>query len=210
MSAALQTELFHKIKPLTRLRKMKELDGVEMSDSAVYSHLLEDKFSYLNTFFHAKPRLDILNPPAGFRNRFDFVICADVLEHVVPPISFAFRNLHNLLRAGGLLLLTVPYGRDEETVEYFPDLHEFEIIGSAADCQLVNVTRTGEKQVFRNLEFHGGQGTTLEMRRFCERDLLRLLEESGFRQIKIHDQSLPEWGIIYNSPFSLPITAIAA
>lgn len=73
MTAALQGELFRKIRPFAQLRNTKGLHGVGMSDSVVYSHILEEKFSYLNTFFHAKPRLSILNPPLGFRNRFDFV-----------------------------------------------------------------------------------------------------------------------------------------
>ena len=209
MMAALEEELLGTGKPLVRCRKRKDLDGVGLTDSGVYSHLLEEKFSYINTFFHARPYLDLMAPPAGFQSRFDFIICADVMEHIPPPIQVAFANLRTLLRPGGLLLFSVPYSRDDKTVEYFPDLHQFEILGDGAERYLVNVTRAGESQVFKNLEFHGGTGATLEMRLFCEADILRLLHESGFRQIKIHSQSLPKWGIIYDSLFSLPITALA-
>jgi 2-polyprenyl-3-methyl-5-hydroxy-6-metoxy-1,4-benzoquinol methylase len=60
-------------------------------------------------------------PPAGFQSRFDFVICAGVMEHIPPPIQVAFANLRSLLRPGGLLLFSVPYSCDDKTVEYFPD-----------------------------------------------------------------------------------------
>ena len=180
-----------------------------MSDEELYSTVLERKFSYTNTFFHMEPYLDITNPPSVFQNRFDFVISAEVMEHVPPPIDIAFRNLRSLLRSSGLLVFSVPFTDATETVEHFPDLHRFKIVGSGSDRYLVNVTRTGEKQLFRDLIFHGGKGATLEMRVFSQTGLLKLLEDSGFRDIRIHSTLLPKWGIVHPHPFSVPLTALA-
>ncbi len=43
---------------------------------------------------------------------FDAVLCSQVLEHVFTPEEFV-RELHRVLRPGGLLLLTVPFVWDE-------------------------------------------------------------------------------------------------
>jgi len=45
MMAALEEELLGTGKPLVRCRKRKDLDGAGLTDSGVYSHLLEEKFS---------------------------------------------------------------------------------------------------------------------------------------------------------------------
>ena len=51
---------------------------------------------------------------------------------------------------------------------------------------LRNRTREGVIQEFRNLVFHGGRGTTLEMRAFGEEDLLRHLRGAGFEDTKVY------------------------
>ena len=71
-----------------------------------------------------------------------------------------------MLRQGGLLLLTVPYGLQPETIEHFPELHEFTLVERDGGCELHNLTKSGVRQTFRNLVFHGGRGSTLEMRVF--------------------------------------------
>ncbi len=180
-----------------------------MSDEPVYSSLLQEKFDYTNTFYHAEPWLDITDPDPRFRSGFDFVISSDVMEHVSPPVEAAFKNLRALLRSSGLLVLTVPFSRKPETLEHFPDLYQYEITGSGKERRLVNITRGGEKQQFDALIFHGGKGATLEMRVFSEAALLKVLRASGFHDLRIHSRWLPEWGIVHPLPLSLPITAIA-
>lgn len=207
--AALQERLFNEVMPLTHLQSRKEITGLGMTDSRVYSKLLEQKFNYTNTFYHAEPYLDITDPHPSFRDRFDFVISSDVMEHVRPPIEVAFRNLRSLLRPSGLLVLTVPFVREGDTVEHFPNLYQFEILGDGEERHVVNITRNGKKEIFRNLVFHGGKGATLEMRLFSESGLLKLLRDSGFRDIEIHQRVLPQWGIVHFHLKSLPITAFA-
>lgn len=207
--AALQQRLFGEIKPLVELQSRKDLHGLGMSDEELYSKVLEDKFSYANTFYHDEPYLDIKDPPPDLRGRFDFVICAEVMEHVPPPIDGAFRNLFSLLRPRGLLIFSVPYTDECATLEHFPELHRFEILGTGKEPYLVNTTREGRKQTFHNLVFHGGKGTTLEMRVFSRASVLKMLEDSGFCDIHIHSELLPEWGIVHPHQYSLPITALS-
>ena len=208
--AALQERLFGEIRPLAQLQCQKEIQGLGMSDAKIYSKLLEHKFRYINTFYHQEPYLDITNPDAYFSNRFDFVISSDVMEHVCPPVEPGFRNLRSLLRKSGILVLSTPFVPKGKTTEHYPDLHQFEILGSGRERRLVNMTRDGRRQVFGDPIFHDGKGATLEMRIFSQPELLRLLEDAGFTDIRIHGKPYPEWGIIFSNPCSLPITAIAA
>lgn len=207
--AALQQRLFGEIKPLIQLRNRKDLQGLGMSDEELYSRILEEKFSYTNTFFHAEPYLDIEDPPPDLRGRFDFVICAEIMEHVPPPIAGAFENLCSLLRPSGLLIFSVPYTDECETLEHFPELDRFKILGTGKERYLVNTTRDGRTQTFHDLVFHGGKGATLEMRVFSRAGVLKMLEDSGFRDIHIHCELRPEWGIVHPHQYSLPITALS-
>ena len=206
--AALQQRLLGEIKPLSQMQNRKDLQGLGMSDEELYSKILEEKFTYTNTFFHQEPHLDIKDPRPDLRGRFNFVICAEVMEHVPPPMHIAFKNLNSLLRPGGLLIFSVPYTNEAETLEHFPELHRFEILGSREERYLVNTTQDGRQQTYHNLVFHGGKGTTLEMRVFSRTGVLNMLKDSGFREIQIHSESLPAWGIVHPHEFSLPITAL--
>jgi SAM-dependent methyltransferase len=207
--AALQLRLCGEVRPLRTLARDRRIVGLGMSDVHVYAQWLQRKFAYDNTFFHKAPRLDIQDPGREFLGRHDFVICSDVLEHVAPPVATAFRNLHGLLKPGGMLAFTVPYAREGETCEHFPELHAFRIEGEGPGRRLLNTTRDGRRQAFGDLRFHGGDGDTLEMRIFALPGLLRLLAAAGFRDLQVHDQPLPQWGIVPADGCSLPITAVA-
>jgi len=45
------------------------------------------------------------------------------------------------------------------------------------------------------------------MRTFCEKDVLDSLENSGFVDIRICNEDVPEFGIIHKESRSLPIIA---
>lgn len=187
----------------------RELAGIGMSDSDCYAARLAKRLRYTNTYYHKEPRLDVLAPPPAYLNRFRFIISSDVLEHVAPPIERAFANLHAMLVPGGILVLTVPFVVDGETVEHFPELHEYRIERDHERSILVNRTRDGRSQTFRNLVFHGGPGTTLEMRVFSESALLRHLRDAGFSDIRVHREPVLATGIDWKHPWSVPITARA-
>lgn len=187
----------------------RETSGFGMSDWDGYAVRLAEKFRYTNTYFHQEPRLDISTPQLAecLMQSSDFIISSEVFEHIVPPVRRAFENTFKMLKPGGILVLTVPYGPWEKTVEHFPDLYDFTIIADNGSYRLENVTRSGEVQEFRDLVFHGGPGTTLEMRVFGEEALLQHLAEAGFETITVHRTPDFPHGIWWPEPWSLPISA---
>jgi SAM-dependent methyltransferase len=203
----LSQELFGASLMLPAFPRLKSLRGVGTSDSAVYDKRLEEKFGYHNTWFHREPRLDIAHPPESEFGRYDFLISSEVFEHVAPPPEAAFQNVYKLLRPNGVFIFTVPYSLGESTVEHFPELHDYTIARLGGRHVLINQTREGKVEVYENLVFHGGPGSTLEMRVFCESDLRRMLTDAGFREVRIYSEDYPEFGVVRNGPCSLPIAA---
>ncbi len=72
---------------------------------------------------------------------------------------------------------------------------------------LKNRTREGVIQEFRNLVFHGGPGTTLEMRVFSENSIIQHLRNAAFTAIKVHREPDFAHGIWWPQTWSLPISA---
>ena len=57
--------------------------------------------------------------------------------------------------------------------------------------------------------FHGGPGTTLEMRLFSRDGLLRELGRSGFAGVRVADEPYLPFGIHWPEPWSVPVVARA-
>lgn len=205
--AALCQAMFATPIGLSELPELKEIRGIGMSDSLPLAERLARKFDYTNTFYHCAPRLDLTNPDPREFGRYDFILSSEVMEHVPPPIERAFENLLAMLKPNGLLLMTTPFLLDGKTHEHFPDLHEFSLAKLGDRIVLVNRTRAGATQVFEDLAFHGGPGSTLEMRIFTLESLRRVLLSAGFAAVEYCEQSWPEFGIEQSEPFSLPIVA---
>ena len=184
--------------PLRDWTRRTNIAGLGMSDWSGYAGLLEKKFSYKNTFYDRSPRLDIQNPTAAQLGMHDFVISTDVFEHILPPLQQGFDNLLALLKPGGSLIFSVPYTRTEHTIEHFPGLHEWEILEFRGEKILVNRDEAGGLQAYDNLVFHGGEGATLEMRVYCEADILSRLAQAGFEEVRVHDQ--PQLSLGYYWP----------
>ena len=180
-----------------------------MSDALQYAGFLEKKFNYANTYYHQKPMLDIMNPDFTAFSELDFIISSDVFEHVLPPVSTAFNNAFKLLNNKGFLLLTVPYEKKlPQTIERYPEIDEFDLFKDhEGEYFLRNTTQSGVQQLYDNLIFHGGPGSTLEMRRFCETHVLELLEQAGFSDVTIFNNDIEHFGIIWKDQNSLPIVA---
>ena len=132
-----------------------------------------------------------------------------MFEHVTPPVAVAFRNAHALLAAGGVFIFSVPFMFADDTVEHFPDLHDWQIEQRDGRFRVVNRTRDGRVQVFDDPVFHGGPGTTLEMRVFSRAALLRHFAEAGFGTSRIADERCATFGIAWPEPFSVPMVAYA-
>jgi len=170
-----------------------DICGIGLSDWEGYASRLAKKFSYTNTFYHQEPRLDITsieNPQPTY----DFIISTEVFEHVCPPVSRAFENARRLLKPGGVMVFTVPYVLGK-TVEHFPGTCNFSIQPRSSDWVLLSELADGTIREYRNLIFHGGPGTTVEMRLFGKDDLLEECRKAGFRSVRIHDETVSEFCI---------------
>ncbi len=204
----LSTELFGKNLLLRDFPVHPDMRGLGMTDWEGYANRLAEKFSYQNTYYHQEPRLDIsaVEIPAHLLAN-DFIISSEVFEHVVPPVSRAFENVSKMLKPGGLFVLTVPYTNKKETIEHFPELHNFTVVEDDKAFVLRNKTREGVIQEFRHLVFHGGPGTTLEMRVFSENSIIQHLRNAAFHAIKVHREPDFAHGVWWPQSWSLPISA---
>lgn len=68
-------------------------------------------------------------------NRFDFIVCTEVLEHTIQPFD-AVGSIHAMLKPGGLVFVTTPYN--------------FRIHGPLPDCW--RFTEHGLKELFKRFE----------------------------------------------------------
>lgn len=171
----LSRELFSRDVALPSFPERRDIVGCSLSDWEGMANQLAARLNYVNTFLHKEPRLDITAVPAEFAGRFDFVISSDVFEHIDPPVSRAFIGLRRLLKQGGFAIFTVPWVHMDATIEHFPELYQYRIERDDQGWLLYNTTRNGQKQLFRNLQFHGGEGQVLELRLFA---LSHLIEEA--------------------------------
>jgi SAM-dependent methyltransferase len=188
--------------PIDRLRC-----GMGLSDWEGYAGPLASRLAYVNTHYEREPRFDVTRPAPSLAGRLDFLIASDVLEHVAPPVSASFANIRRMLRPEGVLVLTVPYGGFGPIQEHFPALNRYEFLNRDGAVILRNVTVDGEIQDFDDLVFHGGTGSTLEMRRFSESGLLEELEAAGLGNVRIYGADVPANGIRWWGPCSLPMAA---
>lgn len=194
----LSVELFGESIPLPEFPVNRNIKGIGMSDWYVYANKLTKKLNYTNTFYDQDPRLDITDIVPELENSLDFLISSDVFEHVAPPVSVAFENAYRLLKPGGVFIFSVPSKKDGITEEFFPNLYDFQIKEEGEEFVLYNKTKDGQKEVFRDLEFHHGGGATLTMRLFSEQSLLEEFNKVGFSQVKIAKEPNFEHGIFWN------------
>lgn len=204
----LARNLFGQSIPLPSFPANKNVRGLGLTDSENYAVGLAQKFNYQNTYLHQEPQFDITaSLEADQMGAFDFIISSEIFEHVRPPVERAFENSFQLLKPGGLFILTVPYGRQAHTLEHFPDLDEFTIAEVRGNHVLTNRTRDGVLQQFHQLTFHGGPGSTLEMRVFSECDLAQHMTKAGFADVTFHHESCLPYGIMWRETWSRPISA---
>ncbi len=186
---------------------LKAVRGLGMSDSPDYARRLAEKFDYRNTEYDREPRLDVLDPAPEHLGAYDFIVSSEVLEHVVAPVSIAFENLFRMLKPSGLLLMTVPYKPQGSTIEHFGPMDQFGLSYLGGETVLVRRDAAGRYEVIDGLVFHGGPGSTLEMRVFSEADLLGTIRSAGFSYAEVHSRAVPDFGIFQAETWSLPIAA---
>ena len=208
---ALTTELFGHSLRISAIPRSPQLRGIGLSCWEGYASRLARHLGYRNTYYHQEPRLDITQIDVATDPTLDFVIATDVFEHVAPPVSIAFENVSRLLKPDGVFIFSVPYtdsgGAEQPTLEHFPELHNYEIQRADGRFRLKNTTRAGTVEYFDDLVFHGGPGSTLEMRLFSEWSVLRELESAGFHDVTIYSGSDLRHGIHWVNKFSMPMAA---
>ena len=203
---ALSQELFGLQLALPDFPHVKTLRGIGTSDSNQYAQRLAEVFEYRNTFYDREPRFDF-SAPTEAPEQYDFIISSDVLEHVVPPVEEAFRNAWKLLKPSGVLIFTVPYDL-EQSLEHYPELHEYGLAEVGGTTVLVNRTKAGQLQVMDELVFHmSPTGRSLEMRMFSEQSLKETLRAAGFEDVRIYSDKYAPFGIVPAQMWSLPVAA---
>jgi SAM-dependent methyltransferase len=205
--ALLSEELLGIPMTLVEFPVMKGIRGISMSDSPELAEKLALKLDYTNTFYHQAPLFDVTRPDPNDFGRYDFILSTEVMEHVPPPVEDAFRNLFLMLKPDGLLVMTTPYTLGGKTREHFPELHDFTLASIGDKTVLVNRRRDESIEVFENLVFHGGPGSTVEMRVFSEESLRENLLGAGFSSVRVATENVPEFGVEHAETWSLPIVA---
>jgi len=205
--ALLSTEILGVAMALPEFPVLKGVRGIGMSDSPELAARLAEKFDYTNTYYHQAPFFDVTHPDPQDRGRFDFIFSSEVMEHVPPPIERAFASIAGLLQPDGVLLMTTPYRIEGQTEEHFPELYQYTLASPGGRTVLINRRSDGEIEIFQDLVFHGGHGSTLELRIFSEDSLRELLCAAGFASIHIATESYPEFGVEHSETWSLPIAA---
>ncbi len=183
--------------------------GVGLSDAHTYAPQLARIFDYENTYYHTEPRLDIAAIDSAREGRYDFVIASDVFEHVTPPVSRAFTNARRLLKPGGKFIFTVPFTLEAQTREHFPSLHDWSLAEQEGKWRLTNRTTADTVETFDDLVFHGGPGSTLEMRVFSRDALEAHFHDAGFARMRVAAEPYLPYGIHWPEPWSVPMVAYA-
>lgn len=194
----LSIELFGESLAIQDFPSRQDLVGVGMSDWDGYASRLEKKLGYVNTYYHKEPLLDITAVDPSLSNMYDFIIATEVFEHIAQPISRAFENVYRLLKPGGVFIFSVPYV-EGTTEEHFPDLYKYAIRKEKTTWVLQNETVDGGLQRYEALTFHGGAGTTVEMRLFGKTSLLENFSNAGFTEICTNNREIEAFGIVWNT-----------
>ena len=208
----LSLKLFNKIYILKDIVSNKNIRGIGMSDSS-WSNICAEKFNYVNTYYHTSPFLDIYNDlHVNMYSNLDFIISSDVFEHInpYPGIQIAFDNMYKMLKKDGFIVFSVPFTYLEHK-EHYPSLYRYEIKNENNKYLLYNITKDEKEEIFNNLVFHGGPGSTLEMRVYSHDSLMKYLSNAGFKNITFYDPEeytdMKKYGIFWENKCSLIISA---
>jgi SAM-dependent methyltransferase len=202
----LSLELFGESLPLPEFPRL-TIRGIGLTDKECYSGLLAEKFDYTNTHYDREPRLDVAEPHPQLAGTCDFILAADVLEHIAPPVERALEEMCRLLRPNGFLGVTIYCDPKDRMREHFPDLHEYRVVALGDSNVLINRRQDGALEIREDLVFHGGSGETLEMREFGITALRTKLLAAGFKDVHLLTADVPEIGVHFDPDVSQPLIA---
>ena len=164
--------------PLPERSHDHSISGLGISDDLLVAATLSRAFNYVNTDLRRFPRLD-LNDTSHIVDKFNFVTCSEVLEHVLPPVDEAIRNLSSLLCPGGFAVVSVPVN-DNEFREHYPNIVSWQRDGDS----ILWIDREGTERRDTAPCFHGGTGDTLELRVWSDGSFQESLIRAGFRSVE--------------------------
>ena len=203
----LSMELFDHSLPLVDFPALKSIRGLGMSDKEGYAAILAEKFDYTNTYYDREPRMDFTAAHPEYYGTVDFILSADVLEHIAPPAERALEEVAKMLKPHGFFGITVYCHPSDNLREHFPGLHEYRTVALGDSVVLINRRADGTLEIRDDLVFHGGTGETLEMREFGITSLKKKLLGSGFRDVHLLTQDIPAFGILFDENVSQPLIA---
>jgi len=203
----LSMELFNQSLTLAEFPRLKAIRGLGMSDQEGYARILADKFDYTNTYYDREPRFDFTEVHPHLYGAYDFILSADVIEHIAPPVERALEEACRLLKPHGILGITVFCHPSDKLREHYPGLHEFRVVPLGGGMVLINRRDDGSLEIRDDLVFHGGTGATLEMREFGVTSLDAKLRASGFRDVYFLAENMPAIGIYFDHDVSQPLVA---
>jgi SAM-dependent methyltransferase len=203
----LSRALYGRSMPVPEFPVNKAIKGAGLSDWKGYAEPLEKAFDYRNTYFHKEPFLDITAPRSDMLRSLDFLISSEVFEHVPDPVDRAFNGAISILKPGGHLILTVPFRPGRPTEEHYAGLRDLRVVEMDGSQCVTAVDQNQVSSLHRDPVFHGGPGQTLEMRVFGKDGLISDLQRAGFTEIEILSDPVPEFGLYFPDPWSLPVFA---
>jgi SAM-dependent methyltransferase len=203
----LSLELFNQSLTLAEFPKLKAIRGLGMSDQEGYARILAEKFDYTNTYYDREPRFDFTAPHPQAYGGYDFILSADVIEHIAPPVERALEESCRLLKPHGVLGITVFCHPSDQLREHFPDLRQYRVVPLGESMVLINRRADGTLEIREDLIFHGGSGATLEMREYGITALERQLLGSGFREVGFLTENIPSIGVYFDHDVSQPLMA---
>jgi SAM-dependent methyltransferase len=203
----LSMELFGRSLHVVDFPKLKSIHGLGMTDKPAYAAILAEKFDYTNTYYDRPPLFDFTAPHPSLYGTCDFILSADVLEHVAPPVERPLEEVCNLLKPHGFLAATVPCTPDDAMRENFPGLHEYRVVSLGNSEVLLNRRRDGALEARDDLVFHEGPGAVLEMRQWGVTGLRAKLLAAGFREVRFLMDNVPDAGILFDGDVSQPLIA---
>jgi hypothetical protein len=104
-------------------------------------------------------------------------------------------------------LLTTPSIPGGVNLEHFPTLKDYRLVELDSGWVLLNRAEDGRIETFEGLTFHGGDGSTVEMRVFGRERLIRDLKTAGFETVEVTSEPIEEMGIMIQGHCSFPMVA---
>jgi len=142
---------------LMELKKASELTGVE-----IFSQAAEEARKYYDKVYHG----DIETLELNYEDYFDYIICGDILEHLLDPWEM-LKKVHVWLKQEGLLICSIPNIRNWRIIK------DLVLFGKWEYREAGILDRT-------------------HLRFFTRSTIMQSLNEAGF---EIIDQEVMIWGI---------------